>query len=247
VADNTVDARPADEAGTGGQPTKYVQGSQTLARGLHALQLVAESGDGLTGSEVARALGVHQSIAYRVMQTLTQFRLARRDLDGRYRVGVSVVGLAEAARSGLRSLALPTIKDLSRETRCTTWLFLEEDSDAVALVAVEPSSIAYSNRFMEGSRHPINRGSAGYALLSLRPADPDDPPKVREAREQGYVITHGEIAAGSWGMAAPLRISLMGSHACLNLASQNRDDIERAVPSLLRACETLRDLLEHSS
>lgn len=227
--------------------TGLAQGSQTLARGLSALELIAEAPDGLTGTELARALGVHQSIAYRVLQTLIHFRFVRRDLDGRYRVGMSALGLAQSARAGLRSIILPILKQLSAETRTTAWALIEEGGDAVAMLSVEPSSLVYANRFVEGSRHPIDRGSAGYALLSLRPADPSDPPKVTEAREQGYVITHGEIASGSWGVAAPLDPAALGAHVCINLASSHEDVVVAAAPRLLQAVQQIADAVERDT
>jgi DNA-binding IclR family transcriptional regulator len=226
---------------------KHVQGSQTLARGLLALEYIAESPDGLTGTEVSRALDVHQSIAYRVLQTLVQFRLVRRDLDGRYRIGLSVLNLARAARSGLRSLAMPIIKNLTQETGATAWLFMEEGNEAVALLAVEPSAIAYANRFLEGSRHPIDRGSAGYALLSLRPPSAGESTKVTEARDNGYVVTYGEIAATSWGAAAPLDVGLMGVHACINLASSDKQVIDASIPFLQKAVREISEAAERAS
>ena len=53
-------------------------GSQTLARGLAALQLVATSPTGLTVQEVADDIGVHRTIAYRLLSTLAQFRMVAK-------------------------------------------------------------------------------------------------------------------------------------------------------------------------
>ncbi len=55
--------------------TATVPGSQTLARGLNALQLVADAPSGLTVQQVADGVGVHRTIAYRLLATLAQFRL----------------------------------------------------------------------------------------------------------------------------------------------------------------------------
>jgi DNA-binding IclR family transcriptional regulator len=44
-------------------PTTTAPGSQTLARGLNALQLVADAAAGLTVQQVADGLGVHRTIA----------------------------------------------------------------------------------------------------------------------------------------------------------------------------------------
>ncbi len=47
--------------------TVTAPGSQTLARGLNALQLVAEAPSGLTVQQVADGVGVHRTIAYRLL------------------------------------------------------------------------------------------------------------------------------------------------------------------------------------
>lgn len=224
----------------------YGQGSQTLARGLHALQFIADSGEGMSAADIARSLGIHQSIAYRILNTLSHFGLARRDLDGRYRIGVGVMTLAQAARSGLRVASLPVMRQLATTTNSTCWLFAEEGEDAVALVAVEPSTMAYANRFLEGSKHPLSRGSAGYALLSLRPPNPSEPDKVKEARQHGYAMTYAEVATGAWGVAAPLDPQAVGFHACINVASGDRHVAEAAVGPLLQAVAELTRILNQS-
>ncbi|MGC5614793.1 IclR family transcriptional regulator [Georgenia sp. Z1491] len=221
-----------------------VQGSQTLARGLSALQLISDSPDGLTGAEVARALDVHQSIAYRVLQTLVQYQIVRRDLDGRHRVGLSVLRLAQSARSGFRSLLLSTLKHLSEATTSTVALYVEENDEAVAALVVEPGTFAYVNRLGEGSRHPLDRGASGYALLSLRQPHPDEPTKVTEARDQGYALTHAEVQHGFWALAAPLDPTLVAARVCLNISSPNEDAIRAAVPLLLQAVQDIKDLVE---
>ena len=69
-------------------------GSQTLARGLAALQLIAASRTGLTVQQVADDIGVHRTIAYRLLSTLAQFRMVAKGEDGRYRsaAGLAVLG-----------------------------------------------------------------------------------------------------------------------------------------------------------
>ena len=48
-------------------PPTTAPGSQTLARGLNALQLVADAPAGLTVQQVADGIGVHRTIAYRLL------------------------------------------------------------------------------------------------------------------------------------------------------------------------------------
>ena len=69
----------------GQNPPITAPGSQTLARGLNALQFVAEAPAGLTVQQVADGIGVHRTIAYRLLATLAQFRFIAKGEDGRYR------------------------------------------------------------------------------------------------------------------------------------------------------------------
>src|ERR1700678_2182802 len=68
-------------------PTTTAPGSQTLARGLTALQLVADAPAGMTVQQVAAGVGVHRTIAYRLLATLAPFRFVAQGEDGRYRPG----------------------------------------------------------------------------------------------------------------------------------------------------------------
>mgnify|MGYP003902800575 CR=1 FL=1 len=52
--------------------------SQTLDRGLTVLEVLAESADGLTVTELAARLGVSRTVVYRLVVTLEQHALLRR-------------------------------------------------------------------------------------------------------------------------------------------------------------------------
>ena len=68
----------------GGGPERTAAGSQTLARGLSALQAVASAPSGITAAEVADFVGVHRTIAYRLLSTLAQSRFITKGEDGKY-------------------------------------------------------------------------------------------------------------------------------------------------------------------
>src|SRR5688572_14788960 len=90
------------------RPTQV--GSQTLARGLRALLAVVESPDGVTVQKLAGDLGVHRSIAYRLLQTLADFGFVTHSADGSYRPGPRLATLADAYLPTLRQLALPVMR-----------------------------------------------------------------------------------------------------------------------------------------
>src|SRR5688572_230208 len=77
-------------------------GSQTLARGLRALEFVASAQEGLTVQDVADRLEVHRTIAHRLLATLAEHRLVNRGPDGRFRAGVGLMALAQGVQGTLR-------------------------------------------------------------------------------------------------------------------------------------------------
>src|SRR3982075_1156254 len=99
------------EASTGAAPNG-APGSQTLARGLAALQLVAASRTGLSVQQVADDIGVHRTIAYRLLTTLAQFRFVAKGEDGRYRSAAALAGLGASFDNNVRQLSVPALRGL---------------------------------------------------------------------------------------------------------------------------------------
>ena len=99
-------------------------GSQTLARGLSVLQAVATSRIGLTAQEVADHVGVHRTIAYRLLSTLTQFRLVAKGEDGRYRSAAGLAVLGASFDNKVRQLSLPTLRALADDLGTTVSLLI---------------------------------------------------------------------------------------------------------------------------
>ncbi|WP_183097345.1 IclR family transcriptional regulator [Nocardioides pelophilus] len=205
-------------------------GSKTLARGLRALELVATTVDGLTVQELAMTLHIHRTIAYRVLATLEDFRLVAKDAEGRYRAGSGLSALAHHVQHGLRDKVEPHLRSLARELQATVALIVVEGREAVAVSVIEPPDSSYHLSFRAGSRHPLDRGSAGRALTAAMPASPDDPDEVKQTRERGYARTHGEVEPGAYGLAFPLKYVPGLPAACINLITYREDLIERALP-----------------
>ena len=108
-------------------------GSQTLARGLHALQLVATAPEPVPIAKVAQQLGVHRTIAYRVLATLENFRYLHRLPDGRYIAGNALAALAHNVEMPLREVAQPILRDLAERIAATVALHVAEGDEAVSL------------------------------------------------------------------------------------------------------------------
>ena len=86
---------------------------QTLSRGLQVLEIISRSGTGMSIADIARALGVHRAIAYRLVTTLEEHLLVARDSEGRIRLGGGIVALAQKYQPQLRAAALPVLRTLA--------------------------------------------------------------------------------------------------------------------------------------
>lgn len=221
-------------------------GSQTLARGLAALQLVATSRTGLTVQQVADRIGVHRTIAYRLLNTLAQFRFVAKGEDGRYRSASGLAILGASFDNNVRQLSMPTLRALADELGTTVSLLIAEGDQQVAIAVIVPTRSAYPAyqlSFHEGSRYPLDRGAAGIALLASMPPRPDERDLVPLTREQGWVITHGEVEPNTYGLAVPVRRRPPSPPTCINLISHREDVVMRGKEAVVAAAEELSAIL----
>lgn len=199
-----------------------VEISQTLDRGLRLLSLLADSAGGLTVSEAAGSLGVNRTVIYRLAATLEQHGLLRRDRDGRLSLGFAALGLASAVHPLLRRAAQPALRELAESVGATAHLTVADGGEALAVAVVEPSWTAYHVAYRVGSRHPLDRGAAGRAILAGR------------AGESSYVVTHGELQAGAHGVAAPVR-GVAGVEASVGVVALGEFDADLIGPQVVAA------------
>ena len=168
--------------------------SQTLDRGLRVLDVLAAAPGGLTVTELAARLEVNRTVVYRLVSTLEQHALVRKDGKGRLHVGLGVLHLASAVQPVLRDLAVPVLRALAEQVGCTAHLTVADGEEALALAVVEPSWTDFHVSYRVGSRHPLHQGAAGKAILLGRTPAPDHP----------FEVTEGELQPGARGLAAPV-------------------------------------------
>jgi DNA-binding IclR family transcriptional regulator len=167
--------------------------SQTLDRGLRVLEVLAATPNGLTVTALAAQVGVNRTVVYRLITTLEQHGLVRRDAAGLLHVGLGVLNLARGLQPVLRQLAGPVLRELAEELGMTAHLTVADGGEALAIAVVEPTWTDFHVGYRVGSRHPLGQGAAGRAILRGRDADPS-----------GFVETAGELQAGARGVAAPV-------------------------------------------
>ncbi|MFF7328498.1 IclR family transcriptional regulator [Streptomyces sp. NPDC090306] len=208
--------------------------SQTLDRGLKVLKLLSDTDHGLTVTELSVRLGVNRTVVYRLLATLELHALVRRDLGGRARVGLGVLGLGRQVHPLVREAALPALRSLADDIGATAHLTLVDGTEALAVAVVEPTWTDYHVAYRAGFRHSLSQGAAGRAILAARQPRPDAP---------GFTLTHGELEAGASGAAAPL-LGVTGVEGSVGVVMLADSVPERVGPRVLEAAREVADALK---
>jgi len=241
-----------------------VVGVQSVDRALRILEILARSGEsGVT--ELAAALEVHKSTAFRLVATLEQHRLVEQvEGRGKYRLGVGLLRLAGAtsARLDVVQEARPLCKQLAAATGETVNLATLSGNSALYLDQVAGPSALQPHNWV-GQHIPLHATSNGKVLMAwLAPAELGDllgrlpaftgltittksrlKRELEGVREQGYAVAVDELEVGLTAIAAPVRnahgdviCSMSLSGPTFRLPSER---VAEVVPLLVEAAEEL--------
>ncbi|MFF2845488.1 IclR family transcriptional regulator [Streptomyces sp. NPDC058001] len=218
--------------------------SQTLDRGLRVLKLLADTDHGLTVTELSTKLGVNRTVVYRLLATLEQHALVRRDLGGRARVGLGVLRLGRQVHPLVREAALPALRSLAEDIGATAHLTLVDGTEALAVAVVEPTWTDYHVAYRTGFRHPLDRGAAGRAILAARQSGLAKGSAKGSAKgaDPAYILTHGELEAGASGAAAAL-LGVTGVEGSVGVVMLSDSVPERVGPRVVDAAREVADAL----
>jgi len=205
--------------------------SQTLDRGIRVLMALAGAPQGLTVTALAETLGINRTVVYRLVSTLEQHSLVRRDGHGRLHVGLGILHIATAVQPVVRDVAIPVLRRMAERVGCTAHLTVAEGDEALALAVIEPSWTDFHVSYRVGARHPLDRGAAGKAILLLR-----------QSSATPYAATAGELEAGARGLAAPIR-GVEGLEASVGIVTLVELDEGELGPVVLAAADELASLL----
>jgi IclR family KDG regulon transcriptional repressor len=150
-------------------------GSQTLAKGLMLLELVADrqGGYGVGLVELVRELGWNKSTIHRLLATLVSLGYAQQDPEsGWYRIGLKAfqLGAAYSRDLDLRREAAPTLVDLQQETdQGVSLVVLDMSKKEVVYIDRVESSHFLRMHTPIGTRFPWNCTAAGKAIMAFLP------------------------------------------------------------------------------
>jgi DNA-binding IclR family transcriptional regulator len=205
---------------------------QSLARGLKILDLLGQSPEGLSVTELAEVLGVDKGSASRLVSTLARYGYAEKDeLTRRYHLGGQVVALSRSvlSRLPLREAAKPYLRQLMEHTGECAHLAVAAQGQALYIDQVESPATLRVNAQV-GTLNPLHCTALGKVLLAFGDLAPPaelaaftpqtitDPQALHQAlaevRRLGYAVDDEEFDPGVRCIAVPvfdLRGKLVGS------------------------------------
>ena len=203
-------------------------GTQAVLRAVSLLKAFTDSQPEWGLTELARAVGLNKTTAYRLLTALeSEGMVARNPLNEAYRLGPEAIAIGgRALRSNdLRTASHFELEALAEVTHETATLEVMADGQVLILdEALGPHVVGNTQSI--GTRWPAHATSTGKVLLAhlsesklktfLRPAlvrfndkTITDPAELRveleHVREQGYATVLGELEMGFVAIGAPVR------------------------------------------
>jgi len=195
---------------------------QSLARGLKILDLLGQSQDGSSITELAEYLGVDKGSASRLVSTLAHYGYVEKDeLTRRYHVGSQVVNLSRSVltRLPMREAAKPYLRQMMERTGECAHLAVPAQGKVMYIDQVE-SPVTLRVNAQVGTMNPLHCTALGKVLLAYGDLDiPSDlapftqntitDPEtllrhLEEIRRLGFAVDDEEFDIGVRCIAVPV-------------------------------------------
>ncbi|MCX9192304.1 hypothetical protein C3Y87_12960 [Carbonactinospora thermoautotrophica] len=246
-----------------GQPA--VRQIAAVQRAIAVLDALAEARRELGTNEISRLTGINASTVSRLLATLHSAGLVRYvNSTGRYRLGIRLIQLGNAARDSLdiRQLARPHLEALSKITGETATLSIPGEHEAMTLDFVQ-SPLSVRSVAEIGRPSVPHATAAGKIFLAYGGSLPDGPlvaytdrtitdrrvlaVEVERARERGWAQAVGEREDDLNAIAAPVLDNSGRLVAILGIQGPavrfNPRSMRAAVEPLLERCALIASAL----
>lgn len=199
----------------------------SLTKGLIILEIMMQR-DNVGVTEIAKALKINKSSAYRLLITLEERGFVKQDqISGKYSLGMKLAGFRTKILEGLdiRDIGRPFLVKLTEETKESAALSMLQ-KDRVVVVEKNLSREPISANLYVGLVEPLHCTALGKVLLAFQPAEKQqrliasislerftsntivDPDKLTEelagVRKKGYAIDDEEYSVGMRCLAGPV-------------------------------------------
>lgn len=241
------------------------EGVQVIARAAEIIRLLSAAPNGLTLSELARAVDLPRSTVHRIVGALETESFVRADPGGALRVGPALIGLAVGGRRDLRHEAGPYLLRLSQELGETVDLAVLDDGQVLFVDQyTSPRRLRIVSEI--GARFPLHCTANGKALLAEYSLEevwrlvPEELPaltahtitsreklveELSRARTEGVAYDREEHTIGMSAVGTVVR-DAAGNMAAVTVVTPTarfRGNEERLAAALLRAREDMQAAL----
>lgn len=223
--------------------------SQTLSRGIQCLEYLARCQEPPTIDELASGLGLHRSVAYRLVRTLEEHRLLQRD-SGELRLGLGLLELARSVTDDWEGAARALIRGTSELLGMTVYISVREGADSIVLMTEEPRSSPTTLTYRPGYRHPLSKGADSKAICAAMTRaefsefadDPSMPEYDAIDRSREYMFSTGEVFPGISAVSLPVRLPQWGPSSVTAIYVSTTIPRTTIVAELTKARDTLKAL-----
>lgn len=199
-------------------------GSQTLARGLAALEIIGSVSTPISVMALSQQLEIHRSMGYRLVKTLEQSGFVARDADGGLVIGNKLAILGRRVAKDLLSVAEPELASIAEALQMTAFLVTYDGEFAVTLSSAEPKNLETTLGKKPGSRHAVGQGAPGKVIQSQL--------KPKKFPPQPFEVSKNEVIQGIASIAVPLHLA-SGPPAAIAVLYLPHDVNEAGVAELL--------------
>lgn len=202
-----------------------------VERALSILDVFDERSSRLSLTEIARRTGLYPSTTLRLAGSLEYWGYLRRDPDGNFRLGPTVLRLGTLYQDSfdLGELIRPVLRNLSEESGETAAFYVREGDDRVCLYR-HHSRHPLRHHIEEGVRLPLDRGAGGHVLAAYTGGDSE---VHRQVRADGYRASFGERDPETAAVSVPVFGSAGAFLGALTLVGTRTRITEEAVPALV--------------
>lgn len=196
------------------------EGGDTARRALRLLETVAGASSPVGLQDLADAVGLSKSTAYRLLRVLQEESYLTRADSGGYRTGARLMRLAAEVmpRADVFAGTRPILRTLADQSGETATLHLRAGDEAVLVLGAE-SDYELRRAARLGSATPLHRGASGQAILAHLPAHEataivhragdtvraDEIDRALAAvRADGYALSQAANHPGLVGIAVPI-------------------------------------------
>ena len=185
-----------------------VSGVGVLDKAVSVLHALERRGP-LGLADLQEAAGLPRATAHRLAVALEQHGLVRRDAEGRFELGLGLVSLGKTAseRLPVAAAARPVMEALRDRTGESVQLYVVEGAGRRCVVSLQST---HGLRWIvpEGALLPLDRGSAGRALIAA-PSAKRAAAWVEsvEEREKGVASVSAPVYGASGVVVAALSVS----------------------------------------